>query len=301
MAQLVKLQDYISRYEWNPYHYPTQFIRLKKQNWSKLRKQWEDELMEAKELNEEKDSKMWHFFKRKNEIDEQYKDEQMSELSLINTETELIQYFLDKLFPFQMKWATSTLSRLSYIESHYNTDHTLKYFLQRFPDIYLVMYYPIFNIQKAPIDGEIILISPIGIELIKLIEKHPDITVMATDERTWTIESDQDVEKRLSPLIALRRNERIVKSILNKYNINFPVHKTILSRTNQIIYTEEPYNTRIVSKTNYEDWFNKKRALSAPLKSEQLKAMEALLLHCQTTSIKRPEWQDDDDIFLYSD
>ena len=43
MAQLVKLQDYISRYEWNPYHYPAQFIRLKRQNWKKLQEQWEME------------------------------------------------------------------------------------------------------------------------------------------------------------------------------------------------------------------------------------------------------------------
>ena len=36
MGQLIKLQDYISRYEQDIYRYPTQFVRLKKQQWSKL-------------------------------------------------------------------------------------------------------------------------------------------------------------------------------------------------------------------------------------------------------------------------
>lgn len=298
MAQLIKLQDYVSRYEWNPYHYPTQFIRLKRQNWYKLREQWENELNFTDESEESE--KKWRFFQRN--IDQsQDQFEQSSELNILQTEEQLVKYFLDQLFPFQMKWATSTVSQLSYTDKSYYADDNLRYFLQRFPDIYLVMYYPIFNVQKAPIDGEIILISPVGIELIKLMEKKPDVTIMATDERSWTIESAREVSKELSPLIALKRNESIVKSILNKYNINLPVHKTVLSRTNHVVYTTEPYNTTIVGKLDYEEWFKNRRQLSAPLKSDQLKAMEALLLHCQTTSIKRPEWEEDDDVLLYVD
>lgn len=37
MAQLIKMQDYISRYEQDIYRYPTQFARLKKQQWDKLK------------------------------------------------------------------------------------------------------------------------------------------------------------------------------------------------------------------------------------------------------------------------
>ena len=37
MAQLIKLQDYVSRYEQDIYRYPSQFIKLKKQQWEKLK------------------------------------------------------------------------------------------------------------------------------------------------------------------------------------------------------------------------------------------------------------------------
>ena len=37
MAQLIKLQDYVSRYEQDIYRYPSQFIKLKKQQWDKIK------------------------------------------------------------------------------------------------------------------------------------------------------------------------------------------------------------------------------------------------------------------------
>ncbi|WP_054753276.1 hypothetical protein [Piscibacillus salipiscarius] len=43
MGQLVKLQDYISRYETDIYKYPGQFIRLKKDQYERLVARWEQE------------------------------------------------------------------------------------------------------------------------------------------------------------------------------------------------------------------------------------------------------------------
>ncbi|MFD2761894.1 hypothetical protein [Lentibacillus juripiscarius] len=40
MAQLIKLEDDVSRYEWNMYRYPGQFMRLKQDQWSKLHCLW---------------------------------------------------------------------------------------------------------------------------------------------------------------------------------------------------------------------------------------------------------------------
>jgi len=41
MAQLVKIQDYISRYQIDLARYPTQFVRLKKGQWERIKRQWE--------------------------------------------------------------------------------------------------------------------------------------------------------------------------------------------------------------------------------------------------------------------
>ncbi|OZU89578.1 hypothetical protein CIL03_00045 [Virgibacillus indicus] len=304
MAQLIKLRDYISRYEWNTYRYPSQYIRLKQDNWKKLHYIWShpEEKAEEEMQPEEKVSrfsKVKSFLKKEKEQEDE--DTSTKENVLPDTEKELKQYFLDKILRFQLKWATSTVTDTSFMNKSYYQDPLLKYFLQRFPDIYLIMYYPVFNIKKAPVDGEIILISPVGIEIIHLLEDNPEAVIMAGDDRTWTLEIDSHHTKILSPLISLKRTEQIVRSILNSADVDYSIKKTVLSRKNNIVFSNEPYNTSIIGKKNYEDWFHTKRKLQSPLKSNQLKAAEALLKHCQTTSVKRPEWEEDTNDFSFSE
>lgn len=298
MAQLIKLLDYISRYESNPFHYPSQYIRLKQENWQALEKDWEAEQTKGKTqaapVEEEAVSRFkWNPFVKKAE---QTKDPVIEEedLFLPRSKKQLIQYFLNQLYPFQIKWATTTLSQVSFIDPKYNHEANLRYLLQRMPDIYLVMYHPIFNIKQAPIESEIIIISPLGVDIICLMEEHPDTNIIVTDERMWDLEMNNSKTKIISPLIALKRTEQIVKGIFNRHEIDFPINKIVLSKTNRIICTSEPYQTAIIGKREFDAWLEHKRQLSSPLKNVQLRAMEALLLHCQTTSVTRPEWEDTD-------
>ncbi|MED4334935.1 NERD domain-containing protein, partial [Geobacillus stearothermophilus] len=43
MGQLLKLRDYISRYETDVYHYVPEFIRLKQWQWEQAKARWEAE------------------------------------------------------------------------------------------------------------------------------------------------------------------------------------------------------------------------------------------------------------------
>lgn len=300
MAQLIKLKDYISRYEWSPYRYPSQYIRLKQENWTRLYDQWlEMDNMSDPPVEKESPStlsKLKSFFQANDNIERN--KEVVTEPLLPSSENELRHYFLNKLFPFQLKWATSTVTDVSFIDNKYETDKTLQYFLQRFPDIYLIMYYPIFSIKEAPVDGDIIIISPIGIEIIYLLEKEPNVTIMAGDERVWVFEQGNKQSKELSPVIALRRTEQIINSIFKAENLSFSVEKTVLSRTNNIVFNSEPYKTNIIGRQQYEQWFQNKRQLSSPLKSDQLKVIEKLLKYCLTNSVRRPEWEEDDNDFI---
>ncbi|GIO28815.1 NERD domain-containing protein [Ornithinibacillus bavariensis] len=292
MAQLIKMQNYVSRYEWDMYRYPSQFIRLKQDNWNKLHYLWRNQEPIATTREEEipKQSK-WKGLLRKKQQEDFLQTSDTTEVRLPSTEEELKLYFLDQLFQFQVKWATSTVSNVSFVDSKYHTDPTLKYFLQRFPDTYLVMYYPIFEIRNAPIESEIIIfISPIGIEIIYLLEEKPDTIIMASDDRSWVLEHGNRQTKRLSPLFALKRTEKLIQGILSKHGVTFPIQKVVLSRTNIINFLSEPYLTRIIGKHDYNAWFKEKRSLASPLKGNQIKAAEALLKHCQSIYVRRPEW-----------
>lgn len=295
MAQLVKIYDCISRYEWNSYRYPSQFIRFKQENWKKLYKLWLDPPIENRQEPQEKGGLQrlfnWNGFLKK---DESLPEEDQSFHQL--TEMELRSYFLNKLLPIQMKWATSTVSDVSVIDNKIYEDERLTYFLQRFPDIYLVMYYPLFQIKDAAFDAEIIVIGPLGIEIIYLLEEDQGATIYADEERTWTVEKDYEKKSVLSPILALKRNEHVIKGILQARNVHIPIKKTILARTNIVISSQEPYNTNIIGMHEYEKWFQDKRSIQSPLKHVQLHALETLLMYCVTTSVRRPEWEEERNI-----
>ena len=300
MAQLIKLYDYVSRYEWNMFRYPGQFIRLKKENWDNLYNDWlTGDLLISGTKEESSKEKTSNFEKLKNLFTRSKTDDHLDlpTIEPITTELELRKYFLDHLFPFQLKWATSTISEMSVIDRKVEQDETLKYFLQRLPDIYLLMYYPVFNIRKAPIDGDIVLISPTEVEIISLLELEENAVILSGDERQWSVEMDDRIEHRISPLISLRRTESIIKSILSNKDIHFPIKRSIVSRKNQIIFHTEPYNVNIIGKNEYDRWLQSKRNISSPLKKDQLIVADALIQYCVSSSVRRPEWDQDDDIF----
>ncbi|NWN95777.1 MAG: NERD domain-containing protein, partial [Bacillus sp. (in: Bacteria)] len=77
MGQLLKMQDFVSRYETDLIRYTNQFIRLKKQQWEKFRENWEngpeeEEEAPAQEESSQVLSRMKHWLKRKDtaEIEE---------------------------------------------------------------------------------------------------------------------------------------------------------------------------------------------------------------------------------------
>ena len=281
MAQLIKLQDYASRYETDPFRYPAQFIRLKQENWKKMKHLWREYSSDKKVSQAELQSLESFVFQK----------------GIPSTELELKQYFLDGMFPFQLKWASRTIREMSFLDDIYKEDDTLKFFLQRFPDTFLLMYAPIFRLKKAPVEGDHLLITPQGIYCIKILEREKGARIIAGDDRTWHQEHNLIRGEFLSPLVSLKRTYRVVRNILQAHDIDFPVKQLVLSPNHTIESQTEPYLTEYVGADEYQQWFDRMRGYLSPIKSVQLKAVRALLSHSQTTSIKRPEWDDDDDMF----
>ena len=92
-------------------------------------------------------------------------------------------------------------------------------------------------------------------------------------------------------MIALNRTSKIVKKIFQLQEIDLPIHKVLLSRNGFIDYPNAPFDTKLVDKREFEEWFQSLRRLRTPLKHIQLNGAKALLQYCQTTSIRRIEWE----------
>lgn len=317
MGQLIKLQDFVSRYEQDIYTYPSRFVRLKKQQWERTKENWENEGMDTSNLTlptpsdwieEETDQplflqKLKGFFRKGNNDDQQAVEEEGMVQSKEDplqfsasfdfkpqTEEELKRQFLDQLYRFQLKWASSTLTEKSDLPSKFKYEENLKFFLQRFPDTYLVLYHPIFLLKNAPVEVDVILLTPTDVWCITFLEEENSAVFVGSNQRFWLKRGQKEEKKILSPLLSLNRTERIIRNIFKLNEIDLPIHKLIISRNGYIDYPTAPFDVKFAEGRNFEEWFKLMRSSKSPLKHIQLKCAESLLQFCQTTSLRRIEW-----------
>ncbi|MEO4051889.1 NERD domain-containing protein [Solibacillus sp. CAU 1738] len=321
MAQLVKVQDYISRYQIDLARYPTQFVRLKKGQWERVKHQWETgedfnknwehiDAEEEQQVEKTKFSFLKKFFPSKKAaedieeivvsteiIDEDAIPEEETTLFfepniVYNPQTldELKRMFMDQFFHFQMKWASSTLREKSYVDPKYMRDTLLRTLLQTLPDNYLVFYYPILRVKKAPIELEIIIITPVECLCISVLEEEDQAVYIGSSERFWVKKISKYEKKTLNPLIRLNRMETLVKQLFEQEGIEMPIRKVLLSRNGYIDYPTSVYGCQIVDKRKYTEWIQQLKRTASPLKHMQIRAAQSLLKTVQTTSFNRDIW-----------
>ncbi|WP_144510889.1 nuclease-related domain-containing protein [Bacillus sp. FJAT-22090] len=317
MAQLVKLQDYVSRYEKDLKRYPTQFVRLKKQQWERTKEEFEKGAFNAtwseteEEIEEpEKKSLFSKLFNRNKEEDtdeEIWGNSEMDEMDSIpeepttfffepkivyqpKTMEDLKRMYLDQLFHFQLKWASSTLREKSYVDPKFMRDTLLRTFTQSLPDNYFLLYYPILKLKKAPIELDIILILPTEIVCIVILEEQNFDAFIGSSDRFWLRKSGKQEKKVLSPMINVNRMESILLQLFQKEDIELPIRKVILSRNGYIDYPGSSFNVQFVDSRNYAEWFLALKSSLSPMKHMQFKAAQAILNLVQTTSYSRSSW-----------
>lgn len=317
MAQLIKLQNYISRYENDLFHYPARYVRLKKQEWKRFQEKWahyqaasftepvqiEDNWMIERE--KERTGFFRSIFSKKvhlppeEESVQKVEDTTMfsineKESTFLQTEEDVKKLFVEKMYHFQVKWASSTLLHTSPLDHKYYVDERLKFLLKRLPDTFLVFYEPIIRFQKAIVELDIVIITPIEVWCLTFLEEQNEAVFLGTAERFWTKRYGESESKLLSPVLSLSRTETLVKKLLRYEEINLPVRKAIVSRNGYIDYPSAPPSIDYVDKRVFDTWFHYMRNMSSPLKTIQLKAAKALLDHADTISIRRPEWEEEE-------
>jgi Nuclease-related domain len=317
VGQLIKLQDYISRYETDVYRYASEFIRLKKRQWEQTKEQWKNnksnddipQLDETWEWLVEKPSlfdRMKKWFKRSSPQEEttEVQTNRLIDgeegLPMIITEAknidELKILFLENMFQLQLQWASSTIWYESAVDKKFYYEEKLKYFLQRFPDTYLCLYKPVFLVKSAPVELDVILLSPTTTWCITFAEGAKDNIIIASSDRFWTEIINDEEKKMINPIIALQRMGKIVANIYKQYNVDFPIKKAVINRYGYIDYRRATFgDVHFIDKRNYEQWFSSLRKLKIPLKHAQLKAASCLLRHCYSHYDIRADWNADEE------
>ncbi|WP_100405154.1 hypothetical protein [Bacillus solitudinis] len=301
MAHLIKLEDYISRYQFDLNRYPSQFARMKKERWYYLKSEWEqnqqydgkEEDTEEALIDDEKGfvSKAMQRLKNWNkpsqfqtDVNENTdKENHLQSLSLAQLKTK----FLDEIFSSQLRWASSSLLEESVLHPRYQYDKWLRFFTEHFPDNYFLMYKPVFYIKKARIELDILLISPTELICLTILEGNELSVFEANSDRFWTEYVEKTRKKRLSPLLSLTRMTGVIKPLLDSANIHFPIRNIVFCPNSIIDNKVQGVKVEFIDKRTFEVWKEKQRKHPSPLKHDQLKVTNLLLSYCFTTSSKR--------------
>lgn len=306
MAQLVKLLDYISRYENDLTRYPTQYIRLKKYQWDRMKVQWENgvdhsmrEVPNEKEsLEEKKVSPLFRLFRLRKgvrEIEEELEEENNEDAFEFNPNIiynptsveQLRRHYLDQLFHFQVKWASSTLMDKSRVDSKYLRDSLLRSFAQQLPDNYFLFYHPILQLKNARVELDILLVTPVECMCISVLEDEDVTAFIGSGDRFWEKKTGEVETKVLNPLIGLERMEKIVTGIFKSKGIDFPTRKYLISRNSYIDFPDMSFDLKVVDRRSYAEWFASLQKQSVPMKHAQFKAAQAILDVGLTTAMSR--------------
>jgi hypothetical protein len=247
MAQLVKLQDYVSRYEKNLFHYQSLFMRLKENRWKNFSGNRSGTLTDRKEQ---------------------------------------LRLFRKSLFSHQLNWATTTVKEVSNLDVKYESDQTLRFLTEEIPDNYFLFYEPVLKYKNAPIELDIILVGPAAVWLIVWIIGE-GIWQEAENKRFWKNAEPENKETRLSPFVRLERMNSITSEWAKAYQQQLTVKQTIIAPDAFIDLTDDWRKASTIDKRNFKEWHAQIASEPAPVKNQQLKFVADLLSHCVTNSLYR--------------
>jgi hypothetical protein len=302
MAHLIKLEDYVSRYQSDLHRYPSKFTRMKKERWNYIKQEWEQLQSKVKstlKIDSDEDEfieKEGNLFtlavaKMKNWKSRKYKKEDIvvenEELNADLTIDELRKQFLDDLFHSQLRWASSSLLEESSLHPRYKKDTILRFFSQQLPDNFFLMYRPVFYIRNAPIELDIILITPNEVICLAVLNGDEHSVFEASSDRFWTEYVNQTRKKRISPLLALSRMSGVIQPILEEADIQVPIRKVVFTSNGMIDHRIGGTKTELIDHRNVEGWHQKLKKNPTPIKHQQLKIAEILLAQTHTMGFKR--------------
>lgn len=298
MAQLLKIEDCVSRYEKDVYRYTGQYIRLKSDRWKRVKANWENEKLSEPgvlESSPEPEPKKW--WQRKSETSETIAEEPYIPPRTPITLSALKKNFREELFDFQLKWASSTIRERSRIGREMLREDFLRMLLMDLPDNYLVLYRPIIRLKKAEAQMDVIMIGPDTIHAIVLMDTQKGDVIHPSQGRFWEVERRNEVLKTVSPIAAVQRMNYFIESVIDTNETETKISYTVLCKNGFINRSGIPPYIQVIDQANYGQWWEALKRQPSPIKAKQLKAAKGLMDRCVTTAYLRPEWETEQDLW----
>lgn len=269
MAQLLKLEDYVSRYQEDLFFYINRFKKLKQRRWIHLKKEWEwlHSRSQDKHDNVTTDDEFLVYLENEKE----------NPLTKVTTMEEFVDYYKSYIYRSQLNWASSTMYERSTVSSYYRSNNLLKGLLTNLPDTYLIFYEPVIHVKRATSQLEIIIVTPLDIKVIKHLEGEKGSVFNGVSKYAWQEVMSHRTQRRVNPILSLNRTETYIRGLMKRKQIDLPIESIIYVPESYVEFVDTPPHVKVIDKRVSYAWYEKLNSQISPYKHTQFQAAKALL------------------------
>lgn len=259
MAQLIKINQCVSRYQVDLRCYANRFTWLKKKRMEEWKERWENRLD----------------IKNRAQQDDKYSKPLKIE-------------FGNWMFEKQLDWSTRTAFEWSIRPDKIHTEQWLRRILEGINDVSFFMYQPVLLTKSGPVQLDSVLITNDIICCVHPLKGEPGNVFRNVTQRKWCEMTNGVMRPLISPLISLRRTKAVVSAFLKSHDLaSMKIEAAVYAPECYIEQTMSNYEADFIDRRNERDWFIRLDQHSLLMKREQLEAAELLLKHSETIADPR--------------
>ncbi|MFD2618008.1 hypothetical protein [Terrilactibacillus laevilacticus] len=262
MAQLIKVNECISRYECDLQHYANRFITLKQKRWL----QWRDQ------FERPRDDRPVNLAKR---------------FSSISTIDQLKSVYYKWLFEQQIIWATSTAG--FYSDNQEDLSHVtwLKICLSELNDVTFILYKPVLLMKQTMLQLDSLIITNDTLWCVKPLIGEDGSVFQEINNRLWKEMKREESPQFINPFISLKRTKTALRTFLQTQNLSMPIKFLIFAPNSYVEFVHHDANTEICDRRDKNQISKKICHHSSTLKSQQIIITNRLLSQMATSAFER--------------
>ncbi|MTT32539.1 hypothetical protein GMB86_11025 [Terrilactibacillus sp. BCM23-1] len=262
MAQLIKVNECISRYEGDLQRYANRFITLKQRRWL----QWRDQ------FEKPQDDRSVRLAKR---------------FSSISNIEQLKSAYYKWLFDQQLIWATSTAH--FYSENHEDLSRVtwLQFCLSKLNDVTFILYKPVLLMKQTTLQLDSLIITNDTLWCVKPLIGEDSSVFQEINNRLWREMKREESPQFINPFISLKRTKTALRTFLQTQNLSMPIKFLIFAPNSYVEFVHHDTDIEICDSRDKNQLSEKIGRHSSTLKSLQIITTNRLLSKMATTAIKR--------------
>ncbi|CAM3258141.1 NERD domain-containing protein [Sporolactobacillus spathodeae] len=262
MAQLVKIEQCVSRYQIDFLRYANRYVWLKKRR----EEEW---LLRAKRI--EANRKGQTVFADPNVVEKPD------------------PAFYNWLFNMQLEWASRTVDERSVLPKEVTERSWLRETLKEVNDLAFFFYRPIILARNAEIQLDSLILTNDTLWCVKVLNGEPGSVFQEQSPRKWREIVSGGARDQLNPLISLQRSRHVLTSFLSAQCLEMQVCMAVYAPESFIEFVPEQFDLRLVDRRGRAYWYRELSQQSLLLKRQQVETAEALLQSFKTDAAERTD------------